>query len=53
MYKIYWQYLKQIAHDIERLYRNFWHWNLSKVAIFTATLLTSIVLSLPFVGIIW
>ncbi|MDD2745273.1 MAG: hypothetical protein PHU93_01930 [Candidatus Gracilibacteria bacterium] len=53
MYTIYWQYLKQIAHDIWRLFQNFWHWNLSKVTIFIVTLLTAVVLSIPFLGIIW
>lgn len=53
MYTIYWQNLKEIAHNIWRLFQNFWHWNLSKVAIFIITLLTAVVASIPFLGVIW
>lgn len=44
--------LKQISGNILLLYRNFLHWNLSKVLIFLYANITGFVTSLPFVGII-
>ena len=35
------------------LYRNFWHWNFSKVIILVACLLGATLLSLPFIAVMW
>ncbi len=45
--------LELIGRDILTLYRNFWHWNLSKIVILGACTLLATLLSLPFIGIIW
>ncbi len=45
--------LELIGRDVITLYRNFWHWNLSKIVILGACTLLATLLSLPFIGIIW
>lgn len=40
--------IKQIFLDISLLYKNFLHWNISKILIFIASVLLWILLSLPF-----
>ena len=51
MFKSYWLSLRFIANDVSLLFRNFLHWNLSKIAILVVTLVTSIVVSMPLVVI--
>ena len=53
MFQSYWLSLRLIANDVLRLYRNFWHWNLSKVIILLVTLCLALLISIPFLGAIW
>lgn len=53
MFKQYWISLQFIGRDTLLVFRNFIHWNLSKIAISLATLITAIILSIPFVGLLW
>ena len=53
MFKQYWISLQFIGRDTLLVFRNFIHWNLSKIVISLATLITAIVLSIPFVGLLW
>jgi hypothetical protein len=53
MFQSYWLSLQLIAADIFRLYRNFFHWNLSKIAIVLVTFLSATVLSIPLFGLAW
>lgn len=41
--------LKQITHNISLLYRNFLHWNISKICIFLYVNIAGFILSLPFI----
>lgn len=43
--------LKQISGNIILLYKNFFHWNISKICIFLYENIVAFVLSLPFVGV--
>lgn len=44
--------LKQVFQNIVLLYRNFLHWNISKICIFLYANIVGFVVSIPFVGII-
>ncbi len=44
--------LKQIFQNIILIYRNFFHWNISKICIFLYANIVGFVVSIPFVGII-
>jgi len=44
--------LKQIFQNVILLYRNFIHWNISKICIFLYANIVGFVVSIPFVGII-
>jgi len=48
----YRQSLSKILNDIVLVYKNFFHWNLSKIVLFSYAILASIFLSLPFLAII-
>ena len=50
--KAYWLFLSVISGDISLLYRNFFHWTASKVAIWLYALVFGTVLSLPAIGLI-
>ncbi|MDD5376692.1 MAG: hypothetical protein PHH16_01105 [Candidatus Gracilibacteria bacterium] len=45
-------HMKQISGNIILLYRNFLHWNISKICIFLYANIVGFIASLPFVGII-
>lgn len=46
--------LAAIWNDVKLVYKNFWHWNLSKVVLTTYATLASFIVSIPFlVGIFW
>lgn len=51
MFQSYLSNLKQIGQDIILLYRNFIHWNISKILIFLYASIGGFILSLPFLGI--
>jgi hypothetical protein len=44
--------LKQIFQNIMLIYKNFIHWNISKICIFLYVNIVGFVVSIPFVGII-
>lgn len=44
--------LKQIFGNIILLYRNFFHWNISKICIFLYANIVGFIVSIPFVGVI-
>lgn len=45
-------HLKHISQNIALLYKNFLHWNISKICIFLYANIMGFVISLPFAGII-
>ncbi|NDK19304.1 hypothetical protein GW819_00505 [Candidatus Gracilibacteria bacterium] len=49
---IYIAHLKRIFQHIVLLYKNFFHWNLSKIGVFLYANLIGFLVSLPFIGII-
>ncbi|EKD44342.1 MAG: hypothetical protein ACD_71C00173G0002 [uncultured bacterium (gcode 4)] len=51
MFASYLSNLKHIGQDILLLYRNFIHWNLSKILIYLYANIAGFILSLPFLGI--
>lgn len=53
MLKQYWISLRYIWNDVSLLFRNFIHWNLSKIAILGITFVISTILSIPFFAILW
>lgn len=52
MFQIYLSNLKQIFGNVILLYKNFFHWNISKICIFLYANIMGFIVSLPFVGII-
>ena len=48
----YRQTLAAIFADIKLVYRNFWHWNLSKIVLFAYAILASFICSIPFLALI-
>lgn len=48
----YTAHIKYISRNVVLLYRNFLHWNISKISIFLYANIIGFVASLPFVGII-
>lgn len=51
-FKAYWLSLSLIAYDISLLYKNFLHWNLSKLTIWLFAIVAGTILSLPAIGLI-
>lgn len=48
----YWLSLSLIAHDVSLLYKNFFHWTLSRLTIWLYAVVAGTVLSLPAIGLI-
>jgi hypothetical protein len=50
----YQEAMKKIFQDIILIYKNFWHWNLSKITLFIYAIVASFVFSIPFLaGAFW
>ncbi len=47
----YISHLRVISENIILLYKNFFHWNLSKISIFLYSIAMGIIASIPFVGV--
>lgn len=50
--QLYITHLKQIFENIVLLYRNFLHWNISKIYVFLYSNIVGFIASLPFIGIL-
>ena len=50
--KLYIDNLQQIFNNIVLLYKNFFHWNISKICVFLYANIVGFIVSLPFVGVI-
>ena len=49
----YQQVLAQVFNDLKLVYKNFLHWNLSKIVLFAYVILASLILSIPFLVVMF